>query len=73
MIIDYYGSPSESIFYTAARLYKHLKITGCGFDEAYDFFIATIDNNPTLFYYSLDWLYLLGRIHRDGKGGFVCD
>lgn len=73
MIINFYDRPTSSIFYTAARLYKHIKISGFGFDETYSYFVCHINENPTLFYYSLDWLFLLGKIRKDGKGGFVCD
>lgn len=73
MIINFYDRPTSSIFYTAAKLYKHIKITGFDFDEAYSYFISQVNDNPTLFYYSLDWLFLLGRIKKNEKGDFICD
>ena len=73
MIINFYDRPTSSIFYTAATLYKHIKINGFDFDEAYSYFLEHINENPTLFYYSVDWLFLLGRIKDDGNGGFICD
>lgn len=73
MIINFYDRPTSSIFYTAAKLYKHIKITGFDFDESYSYFISQVNDNPTLFYYSLDWLFLLGRIKKNEKGDFICD
>lgn len=72
MIIDYDGKPQNSVFYTAALLYKHIRDNGFKFDEAYDFFINSVNKNPMLFYYSLDWLYMIGKIKLDG-GMLICD
>lgn len=72
MIIDYDGKPQNSVFYTAALLYKHIRDNGFKFDEACDFFINSVNENPMLFYYSLDWLYMIGKIKLDG-GMLICD
>lgn len=71
MIIDYDGKPQDSIFYTSALLYGHLKSAGFDYDEVYDYFLNEVSDNSLLFYYSLDWLYLLGKIRMEG-GKVVC-
>lgn len=71
MIIDYDGRPQESIFYDAALLYYRLKEGGDSLEEAHAYFEKNISSNALLFYYSLDWLFLLGKIKTEESGEVV--
>lgn len=73
MIIDFDSSPDNSIYYTSARLFFHMKQSGCDFDENFHYFETEINKNQLLFFYSLDWLALMKKI-RISKGEYeLCD
>ena len=73
MIIDYDGKPQDSILYVSALLYKHLRMHGYNSEKTYDYFVENINPNPLLFYFSMDWLYLAGKIDNKDGNIVLCD
>lgn len=73
MIIDYDNKPNSSIFYTAALLYKHIFSFGFDVDKTFEYFCNNISQNTLLYYYSLDWLYLAGKIDMKNGALSICD
>lgn len=73
MIVDYDSKPANSIFYTAALLYKHILSFGFDVEKTFDYFCRNINQNTLLYYYSLDWLFLAGKIDLKNGELFLCD
>ncbi len=73
MIIDYDSKPKNSIFYTAAVLYKQILSFGFDAEKTFDYFCKNVSQNALLYYYSLDWLYLAGKIDIKNGGLVICD
>ncbi len=72
IIVNYDENPKNSIFYISALLYNYLINTCSEFESAYRYFINNILRNDLMFYYSLDWLFLLNKIKRIEKGLIIC-
>lgn len=72
MLINYDSNPIDSIYYLASVLFKHIKLYNFNLEECYSFFLECINKNVLLFYYSLDFLYLIGAIKINEKGDVVC-
>lgn len=68
MVVDYDSSPEDSILYTAALLYSHILESDIDRDDCLDYFLGHINKNIQLFYLSLDWLYLMGKISVSEEG-----
>lgn len=73
IIINYDSTPNKSIYYMSALLYKYIRKTCDDFEEVYKFFINNINKNDLMFYYSLDWLFLIGKIKGIVSGKIICD
>lgn len=73
IIIDYDSNPKNSIFYTSAALYNYLKTTSNKINLAKQYFLNVINRNYLLFQYSIDWLYLIGKIKEVKDGNIICD
>lgn len=72
IVIDYDSNPKFSIFYLSALLYKYIVESCDDFIEVKKYFKNQIFNNDLMFYYSMDWLYLIGRIKSIEKGKIIC-
>lgn len=72
IVINYDLNPKKSILYISAILYDFLKNKCKDFEESRKFFITNIDNNELLFYYSMDWLFLTGKIISIEEGKVKC-
>lgn len=72
IVIDYDLNPKFSIFYLSALLYKYIVESCDDFIEVKKYFKNQIFNNDLMFYYSMDWLYLIGRIKSIEKGKIIC-
>lgn len=72
MLINYDNKPSDSVYYLASVIFKHIKLYGFDPDECYSFFLEHANRNALLYYYSLDFLYLIGAVRIDEKGDLLC-
>ena len=73
MIVIYYDEkPRDTIFYLSALLYRYIKFTCEDFEEARKFFRNNILDSDMMFYYSIDWLYLIGKVKEIRKGVIIC-
>lgn len=72
MLINYDNKPIDSIYYLASVLFKHIRLHGFDPEECYLFFMEYVNKNSLLYYYSLDFLYLIGAINMDERGEVLC-
>ena len=72
IVIDYDSKPNKTIFYLSALLYKYIKTTCRDFEEARKHFKSKILDSDMMFYYSMDWLYLIGKIKEIKEGVIIC-
>ena len=72
IVIDYDEKPRDTIFYLSALLYRYIKFTCEDFEEARNFFRNNILDSDMMFYYSIDWLYLIGKVKEIRKGVIIC-
>lgn len=72
IVIDYDSSPEKSIFYLSAKLYKFINESSNDFEEVRKYFKNNLINNDLMFYYSMDWLFLIGKIQNIEKGKIIC-
>lgn len=68
MIINYDSNPSNSIYYTAACIYKYIIEKSSNYDDVYNYFIRNINKHQTMFFLSLDYLYLINKINKIEEG-----
>ncbi len=71
MIINYDSNPKNSVFYTASCLYSFITNQSNDFDAAYNYFVTNVNKNQSLFYYSLDYLFLLNKINKIEEGRII--
>ena len=72
-VIDYDSKPNKTIFYLSALLYKYIKTTCKDFEEARKYFKSKFLDSDMMFYYSMNWLYLIGKIKEIKEGVIICD
>lgn len=72
IVINYDSTPDKAIFYTSAVLFNFISKVCCDFEEARRYFLNEIVNNELLFYYSMDWLFLVGKIAEIKEGKILC-
>lgn len=68
IVIDYDEKPQNTIFYLSALLYKYLKFSCNDFEEARKYFKNNLLDSDMMFYYSMDWLHILGKVKEIRKG-----
>ncbi len=73
MVIDYDERPKNTIYYFSALLYKYIKHTCRDFEEARKYFKNNILDSDMMFYYSMDWLHLIGKVKEINGGIIICD
>ena len=73
IVIDYDSNPNNSIFYVAALVHKYATTISNDFEVVRNYCIKVVNKNELLFYYSLDWLFLLGKVKAIEGGKIVCD
>ena len=71
IVIDFDNKPQNSIYYISSLIYKFLINTSNDFDSVKSYYKSHINKNELLFYYSLDWLFLIGKI-KSISGGKLC-
>lgn len=72
MIVNFDNEPKNSILYTAAIIMNYFRLTKdeIEFEELYNYCIDRHMEN-SLFYLSIDWLYLIGIIKEITEAGEV--
>lgn len=73
LLINYDLSPSYSLAYTSASLYSFLKNKNTSLEKAKDYFITHIIDKSSLFYFSLDFLFLIGKVKEINNGVIICN
>ena len=73
MVIDYDERPKNTIYYISALLYRYIKHTCRDFEEARKYFKNNILDSDMMFYYSMDWLHLIGIVKEIRGGIIICD
>ena len=68
IVIDYDNKPQTSIYYISALIYKYLTTVSNSFDDVKEYYKDHINKNELLFYYSLDWLFLIGKVEGISEG-----
>ncbi len=72
IVINYDLSPQKSIFYVSALLYDYIVNRCRDFEETRKYYLTNIDKNELIFYYSMDWLFLTGKIKMIEEGKIIC-
>ena len=72
LVINYDDAPNKSIFYLSAMLYEYIINTSNDYQTVKKCFNASILKNDLLFYYSMDWLFLIGKIKSIDEGKIIC-
>ena len=72
IVINYDSTPDKSIFYTSALLFNYISNVCSDFEETRRYFLNRIVNNELLFYYSMDWLFLVGKVVEIKDGKIIC-
>ncbi len=73
IVIDYDEKPKNTIYYLSALLYRYIKRTCRDFEEARKYFKNYILDSDMMFYYSMDWLHLIGKVKEIKGGVIICD
>lgn len=73
IVIDYNEKPKNTIYYLSALLYRYIKHTCRDFEEARKYFKNNILDSDMMFYYSMDWLHLIGKVKEINGGIIICD
>lgn len=73
ILINYDLSPDYSLAYTSAKLFSFLYGKRVQFEDAKNFFLMDVINKSSLFYYSLDFLYLIGKVKEIKDGVIICE
>ncbi len=72
IVIDYDQKPKNTIYYLSALLYRYIKFTCNDFEEARKYFKNNILDSDMMFYYSIDWLHLIGKVKEIKEGVILC-
>lgn len=72
IVINYDTNPKNSIYLCSALLYDFIINKSNNYNEAREYFKENINHNDTLFFYSLDWLFLMEKIINIKDGFIVC-
>lgn len=72
IVIDYDQKPKNTIYYLGALLYRYIKFTCSDFEEARKYFKNNILDSDAMFYYSIDWLHLIGKVKEIKESVIVC-
>lgn len=72
IVIDFDSEPGKSIYYTSALLFEYLNSKCLDFEEVYKYFKRNIMDSDLMFYYSMDWLFLIGKIKGIQEGKIIC-
>lgn len=72
IVINYDSNPMNSIYLTSALLYNYMINVSNNYNDVREYFKSNILDNDTVFFYSLDWLYLMGKVKKIKEGLIIC-
>jgi len=72
VVINYDSNPKNSIYLSSALLYDFIVNKSNNYNESREYFKQNINQNDAMFFYSLDWLFLMGKVKSVKDGVIEC-